>query len=377
MSEKTENQQPILLYPQYPIQEDNEINLFDIWRALSLRKNLIITITLLTFLLSIAVALLMPKVWQSEIRFMPTLSSNILGLNDYTPASLYQMFFVNFNSTSQRKAFFIENKLIDLYQDNLSNEAKLKNIQIIKAFEKFNNDLTVKIPKKNVKNQYTIATLRFSDQKLTSELLNKYSQLIHDYTLKLILNEIEKSYSYQLATIKSNISLLQQFDKQLLKDKIIILDEAIHAAELLGIEDAKLETLNNEANQTSLTNLSNLTNQAKLASISNFLYLRGYKALEVEKKMLLKRKDNYAFISGMRALEEKSIRLHENLNRILKTKDFYKIIRIDQGAIVPITPIKPKKKLIVILGTIVGFFISLIVVLFLNIRQKYIKSYNV
>ena len=40
------------------------------------------------------------------------------------------------------------------------------------------------------------------------------------------------------------------------------------------------------------------------------------------------------------------------------------------------SPTKPKRKLIVIISTILGFILSLFIVFILNIKQKYKEEYN-
>ena len=53
------------------MQEEDEINLFELWSQLAARKTLIFKITAFFVITSIIAVLLWPKTWQAEIQFMP------------------------------------------------------------------------------------------------------------------------------------------------------------------------------------------------------------------------------------------------------------------------------------------------------------------
>jgi len=86
------------------------------------------------------------------------------------------------------------------------------------------------------------------------------------------------------------------------------------------------------------------------------LYLMGEKALSAELLVLKKaRKNDDAFIPKLRSLQEKLVVLdgiQKNLN-----KDQVFAARIDQEAVVPNKPMKPKKPLIIILSLLLGLML--------------------
>ena len=75
------NTQP---YPQSYVQDD-EIDLFELAEKLWAKKVLLVAITLLATVLSVAVALLLPPTWKSEARILP---ANTAGLSDYNAIAI-------------------------------------------------------------------------------------------------------------------------------------------------------------------------------------------------------------------------------------------------------------------------------------------------
>jgi chain length determinant protein (polysaccharide antigen chain regulator) len=90
------------------------------------------------------------------------------------------------------------------------------------------------------------------------------------------------------------------------------------------------------------------------------LPIMGYKLLEKEKAVLLNRKTDDPFIPQLRTIQTKIGQLEE---MEVNPKKF-KVVEIDQMAMPPNKPAKPKKALIVavagVLGLMLGIFIALI-----------------
>lgn len=89
-------------------------------------------------------------------------------------------------------------------------------------------------------------------------------------------------------------------------------------------------------------------------------YMRGSKAIDAELSVLKNRQKDDPFIAGLRDIQEQV----EYLKSIKIDPELVKVVRVDQSAQVPTSPIKPNKKLIVavalVLGGMLGVFIALI-----------------
>ena len=109
-----------------------------------------------------------------------------------------------------------------------------------------------------------------------------------------------------------------------------------------------------------------------ISTSSTPLYYRGYKALNAEIKILKNRKSDDPFISGLRDLQEnlallRSIKIEE---------EGMHAVTVDQSAYPPKTPIKPNRRLIVSLGTVVGLFLGIFLVFFVSFVQKQKKTHS-
>ena len=103
-----------------------------------------------------------------------------------------------------------------------------------------------------------------------------------------------------------------------------------------------------------------------LASATSPLYYLGFEALIAEINVLRSRKSDDPFISGLRDLQEKlallrSFKIEEEGQHALT---------VDQAAYPPKNPIKPNRRLIVSLSTVVGFFLGIFLVFLVSFVQK-------
>ena len=99
---------------------------------------------------------------------------------------------------------------------------------------------------------------------------------------------------------------------------------------------------------------------------STSLYYRGYRALNAEIAILLNRKSDDPFIMGLRDLQESLALL-----RSIKIEDEgLRAVSIDQASYPPKTRIKPNRRLIVSLGTVVGLFLGIFLVFFVSLIQN-------
>jgi len=135
----------------------------------------------------------------------------------------------------------------------------------------------------------------------------------------------------------------RQFAEQRRMDRIAELEEAIHMASSLGLKEDPL--------------LSQVTGKSTIAvnQMDSPLYMRGTRALQAEVTSLRTRKSDDPFIAGLRDLQEKLDILgsaHIDPSRI-------SAVQIDQAAEVPDQPIKPRRKMIVILGLFGGLMLGI------------------
>ena len=423
--------QPVLIYPQNPIQNDDEINLFELWQGLVKQKNTIFSITAIVTLIAILYAFLATPIYKAETVFLPPSASDIQALkveniSDITIDLVYSQFRENLSSIAIRQQLFDKMKLADQFQPERDDAENVNEI-----FQEFNENISLAIPASK-KGEPPLATTTLSiegnDPALTASIVNRLTiaaeqatktglifdieakikeqiktlnleiKLLLDITKKQRLDQIERletSDSLKRNEIEDKIKVLRDSAQDKRLDRIAKLTEANTIAHSLGIKDPidfKLKKISDSSTKKYqiMTDISNKSSQ---------LYTLGYEALEAEIDSLKKRTNDDPYIKELRSLEEQlkllehnrkaeqlknrtndapfitELREKENsiayLEAIKIAPESIKVAHLDQAAFPPEKKIKPKRKLIVIIGAILGFILSLFIVLILNIKQKY------
>ena len=132
--------------------------------------------------------------------------------------------------------------------------------------------------------------------------------------------------------------------------------EAITIARTLGIKK-----------RVDATNIiQNTQMNVDIATASTPLYYLGIEALSAEISILKNRKTDDPFISGLRDMQEQLALL----SSIKISEKGMHSVTVDQAAYPPKNRIKPNRRLIVSLGTVVGLFLGIFLVFFVSFIQK-------
>lgn len=343
-----QNQQPM----NY---QDDEIDLFELWNNLWEQKILIIAITAVITILGGLVAFVKTPVYKSSAHFLPPQKQDIQAINislnsmfdkqdsstntasqtmqTFTTAQIYRQFLTNMQSRSLRFNFFEQQNLLAFYSsdpDALS----------YKVFDKeFNQALKVSLPKKGQDGDFVSASFEITDPVRSAILLNEFVQMVQVVTKQQILDEINFEVATKVKELVEQIEAKRQLAQQRRLDRVAELEEALVIAKSIGLDNPRIDQAANNLNME---------------------YMRGTKAIEAELSVLKNRKTDDPFIAGLRDLQEQV----EYLKSIKIDPELVSVVRVDQSAQVPTSPIKPNKKLIVavalVLGGMLGVFIALI-----------------
>ena len=142
--------------------------------------------------------------------------------------------------------------------------------------------------------------------------------------------------------------------KQRRGDTILRNEEAAKIAGNLGVEEM--------VDTTSVVQ----NNQLNISTTSTPLYYRGFRALNAEINILKNRKSDDPFIIGLRDLQE----ILALLSSIKIETEGMHAVTVDQAAYPPKYRIKPNRRLIVSLSTVVGLFLGIFLVFFVSFVQK-------
>ena len=421
----SQSPQYVMMPPQYLAPED-EINLLDLWKVLAAKKFFIFGLTAIITLLAIIIVLVMPRTYQTTAHFLPPKSSDVEELNipaiSYSLSSedAYNSFILNLKSRSLRLKFFNEHDL----SSKLSDDPTVNKDQVFEG--SFNKQLVV-TQDLNKKAQQAFVSISYDgkDPELIAKMVNDYIKYVHDKTLEEFLTLVRRNIRTKKQDLEDviiqskkrviaqrrqdeierlieadkiarlelieQIKVLKQRTEQKRQDKIVTLEEALVIAKQLNIVDPI----------DSWSELKNNDQTANKVSINNKTlpeYTRGSKTLQAELQALKSRTSNDPFTPGLRELEEQLQRLDQNSRvevlkvrtndepfiadlrdlkeQVAKLKNIninsakIKAAMFDQMAVVAESPIKPKRKLIVIISFVLAFMLSIFLAFFLNFIQS-------
>ncbi len=337
--------EPQIVYTHYRQQpyEDDEINLLEIWQVLIQKKRLIIGITLAATLTVSAYAFLAPPLYKAEIFLLPPLAKDVHGLNfqalninEHSPASVYNLFVRNLHSRALRMRLFKEQNLANLLAPDRDPNTRIEDV-----FEStFNEALTVsRNLRKKGQEDFITVSFETEDATLGANILNDFIRLVNAETVSILSQNVEEKLNSQKQLLQNQIaSKRAQLPRE---DRVQVLEDAAFVDEMLIVSSLPIPAT---------TTISN--NE-----------MRDYLMLEHKLEQL----------SALHKLQEQLVLL-EN---ITFNRDSITAAIIDQWAIEPKTPIKPKRLLIIAIGFMVSFMIAVFLVFFLNTLEQQRKQLNV
>jgi chain length determinant protein (polysaccharide antigen chain regulator) len=334
--------------------EDDTIDLSELWITLWSKKWLVIGVTAVAAIGSVVYALLQPPVYKAEALLLPpkakdVQSLNVKGVPGASAAGVFSAFNKNLSSRSLQKKFIEKYDLLDILAPNRTPETR--DIEILESFSKM-----MKIENKG---GFSIS-MESNDPVFAAKLVNDYVGFFDLETVLQLVSDARNSIQEQIVDIEYKIASKRQMAKQRREDQILRFEEATVIARKLEIKD-RVDT------NTIVQN-----NQLNISTSNTPLYYRGFKALNAEIVFLNNRKSDDPFIAGLRDLQERLALLRSFKFSI---KGMHSV-HIDQAAYPPKHRIKPNRRLIVSLGTVVGLFLGIFLVFFVSFIQNQKEAHS-
>ena len=375
-AEKEQNPAPqnIQYGVPYPQQiEDDTIDLYELWITLWNKKWLVIAVTVIAALGSVVYALLAPQIYKAEALLLPPKAKDVQSLNvqgvqgvkgvqgvqgvqGVTTDGAFAAFKNNLSSRSLQKKFIDEQGLMDILAPGRTPETR--DIEILESFAKM---IKIEHVKRALENEKGMSvSMESNDPEFAANLVNDYISFFDTETILALSAAARNSLESQIRDIEYTIASKRQMAKQRREDTILRHEEAAVIAGKLGVRD-RVDTTNVVQN-----------NQRNISTSSTPLYYRGYRALNAEIKILKNRKSDDPFISGLRDLQE----ILALLSSIKIEAEGMHAVTVDQAAYPPKNRIKPNRRLIVSLGTVVGLFLGIFLVFFVSFVQKQKETHS-
>ncbi len=348
---------------QQPVYED-EISLVDIVNVLLRRKKLILGITAVTVCIGLLYAFSQQRVYQVETILLPPSFEdiqplNVLSSSNVNSSNVFASFISNVNSRKLRQAFFNNFKIIETLSDKSSQILTDKDNNDL--FEGFSNSIKVK------GSQITLESVH---KEKMGEWLDSFVEMANQTTISQLVKNLQATIDSRIKSLKIQISSKRSIYKQRREDELGRLEEAYQIAKELGIRDhlfvPNVDGTFNRAVSAELDSISkSLSNENNLS-----IYMKGTKVLQAEINALKNRKSDDIHITGLRDLQEQLTRLEA----IKIEKDKLQTVIVDKKAIVNVEPIRPKRKLIVILSLILGGMLGIFAVFIMEFISNFKKQ---
>jgi chain length determinant protein (polysaccharide antigen chain regulator) len=328
-------------------------------------------VTVVVTALAVAYALLAPRVYKTEAILLPPSESDVEKLNVTTGTpvdsqlivgKVYAGMIVNLKSASLRKKFFQDNGLLvhlaDRKNDDVSEERIFE--------EEFDEKLGVRALDKKETNFFTV-TLEGSDPEQIARWTNDFIAMVNEQTVKEQVQGVKSKIEVEKEYVQNQIAGLRQVAQDRRFDRIAALEEAASIARELGIVeryDSRRSQLTGRGSSSDQNN-PDVGLQIRFPE-NNPLYVNGTRELEAEINSLKSRKSDDPFIGQLRGLQ---VKLSE-LENIVVDSAAISAVRVDQPALAPEHAIKPKRRLVVALGAVVGLMGGIFLAFFLNFIES-------
>ena len=260
-------------------------------------------------------------------------------------ARAFDAFNNNLSSRSLQKKFIDEQGLMDILAPGRTPETR--DIEILESFANMIKIEHIKRALENVKGMSV--SMESNDPEFAANLVNDYISFFDAETILALSAAARNSLEGQIRDIENTIGSKRQMAKQRREDSILRYEEAAEIAGKLGVRD-RVDTMN----------------------VGKTLYYRGYRALNAEINILKNRKSDDPFIEGLRDLQEKLALL----TSIEIEAEGMRSVTVDQDAYPPKNSIKPNRRLIVSLSTVVGFFLGICLVIVVSFIQKQKETHS-
>jgi len=408
---------------------EDEISLADLCVLLVKRKKILFGVAALVTLGAVIYALLATQVYRAEAIYFPPTVGDIQALNvasvlSIKTESVYRKFERNLSSAIHRKTVFNEMNLIDQFAPDRETDDNFDEI-----FRDFNETFTITKPR--VKGETPIPSItlamEWQDPVLIAEVTNRIAAKAERATASEIIADIGAKIDERLEDLNREVQRLREQTKKQRRDEIERL-ETSDALERNNIND-KIASLRSKALSDRLDRVAKLKEATEIAhsleikdpigyklkkisdatatksqiltGITNSapqLYTRGYEAIDAEITSLSNRTVDDPFIADLRGLQEK-LKLMETNRKVEQLKSrqnddpFIKLLRnkendlarlesieidpatvktasLDQAAFAPEKRIKPKRKLIVATGLMLGLMLGVFAAFFVNFIER-------
>lgn len=363
-------------------QRNDEIDLIEIIRVLWSKKLFIIAVTFITTVLAGVYAFTAKEQWTSKaVIVAPKVAelgtyldvrreyNRILRVDPVDPNVLSNNLFANFNRLAQsadiRNDFFVNS---DVYKSSIENKDEQAQRRILTHLSTEATTFSVPDQKKNPNAIGNTLSFYAENPVIAQDTLGEFINFVNNRALKLELDDFLVDFHNILTALKYEKSLIQE-DLSVNKSvQLENLNKAYETAVKAGIKE--YSKVFNESDVSSLAAAAISDTKIPLSdsklSDSSYLFMLGEKYLKAQidvanEKGIVYPPRYYQIDFQLKQLEP----LFKKAKEVTAKSYSYQA-----SPDYPVNKDKPKKVIILSIGIILGFMLSLIIIFLINILKK-------
>ncbi len=309
---------------------EDEIDLKELFRTIWDKKNFIIIFTIIITILSIVFVFFKTPIYQAKA---------LIEIGNY------KLDDTKSNSNNDNVLIDDANQLakkINILYIDMKKNIKDKEVEIVSVLVPKKQTTFVEIISNAISNELAVKEI---------ESILEYIQNEHQE----ILNDVKKRRELQIANLDRKIDNIKNNELKLLDEKIVTIEKTMdNYKKQLELVDINLKKIENSNSALAALKLM------EKRDVSNFILTSNIQLMD------LKNKRDRLFSTTLADLEEKKL-----LVESLLLPHNYKNTDIVGTIIIDDFPIKPKKKLIVIVSFITGLVVSIFIVFFMQFIRSF------
>ena len=328
--------------------QEDEIDLRELFKTIWAKKVFIVIFTSLVTVAAIAYALTATKIYEAKA---------IVEIGSYKDGSDKKLLGDSGKLSQELNVLYI-----DIFKNEKDRESWVESISTLKKQKNF-----IEIKSQALDNDNATASIG----EVVEYITNKHAKLIDEVLneKKLVLKNIERQIEslkyYKLVSIEEDIAYLKDVEIKSLEEKLSISKQKLKDME----KQLKITQLNISKTQdknpslTALNVIEKRSLESQISSMKLQVIDLNDKIVNIKDKTLprLFRSKEKLVTSELAALEEKKALLEQSL-----LPHNYKNSAVVGKVMLNDYPIKPKKKLIVVVAFVTGFILSIFLVFFME-----------
>lgn len=346
--------------------QDDEIDLFELGEKLWDRKWTIIAITAFISVLAVMAAMLLPPTWQAGTRIYTPTAAQMAPLHEIqqemdigqtSAGAAFSLYYRYLTAPSTLHAVFESSGLAELIREETG--GKHLDAALSSGFKAFQDDLSIerRDEEKEDGGHFVTVTYESGDQAFAAKLINNYLlPTARQRTAAELSSNIKIALNQKISGMSRRVSQIENRFVETNALKTMQIGEALDTAKAGGIRGFPQELPRDIG-----TNID-----------SGTMFVLGSDVLAKLVEQHVNELERYKFISRPQENDSDRPMLGEVIPHALMLQrlqsldvqlDDLQPVVVDEPAMVPASPVKPKKKLIAVLGVVLGGMLGVFVAL--------------